>query len=252
VLAVQVAAPELIYAGTTATYQIRVANRGDAVAEGVIMQVDLPNGAKNGIGVDKQPITLEQPRWRIGDVSPGSERVYSMQIDLTTGGQNQLVARVQGTDDSVATDSALTVVEAIADLKLIVNDPKGPVPVGQDAVYEIQVVNRGSEAAHDIQLVAQFSEGIEPTAATGQRAEIVPGQVMFDPIASVPAGGKITVKITAQAAATGNLRFRVELNCGTPETKLVAEESTRFYGSVETASEPAAGHSFGEPTPARR
>ena len=100
-LAVQVSAPGLLYAGTTASYKIRVANQGDAVAEGVIMQIELPAGAKNGIGVDKKPIKLEQPRWRIGDLGPGAERVYSMQCDLTVSGQNQLVARsIQGTDDS--------------------------------------------------------------------------------------------------------------------------------------------------------
>lgn len=253
VLAVQVSAPGMIYAGTTAMYKIRVANRGDAVAEGVIMQVELPAGAKNGIGVDKKPITLEQPRWRVGDLTPGAERTYSMQCDLTADGQNQLVARIQSEDDSVASDSAITVVEAIADLKLIVNDPKGPIPVGQDAVYEIQVVNRGSKEARDVKLVAQFSEGIEPSAASGQRAEIVPGQVIFEPITSVPAGAQVSVKITARAAQNGNLRFRAELNCRSPETKLVAEESTRFYGApAGAASAQTATRSANEPTPARR
>jgi hypothetical protein len=243
----------MIYAGTTAMYKIRVANRGDAVAEGVIMQVDLPTGAKNGVGVDKKPITLKQPRWRVGDLSPGAERIYSMQCDLTSGGQNQLVARVQSTDDAVATDSAITMVEAIADLKLTVNDPKGPVPVGQDAIYEILVVNRGSKEARDVKLVAQFSEGIEPSSATGQRANIVPGQVIFEPIASIPAGGQVSVKITARAEQGGNLRFRAELNCGSPETKLVAEENTRFYGApTNTAPTQSAARTANEPTPARR
>jgi len=253
VLAVEIAAPGMIYAGTTAMYKIRVANRGDAVAEGVIMQVDLPTGAKNGVGVDKKPITLKQPRWRVGDLSPGAERIYSMQCDLTTGGQNQLVARIQSTDDASATDSAITRVEAIADLKLTVNDPKGPVPVGQDAVYEIQVVNRGSKEARDVKLVAQFSEGIEPSSATGQQANIVPGQVVFEPIASIPAGGQVSVKITARAEQSGNLRFRAELNCGSPETKLVAEENTRFYGApAGAAPTQTADRTANEPTPARR
>ena len=179
-----------------------------------------------------------------------------MQCDLTVGGQNQLVARIQGTDDQLASDSAVTTVEAIADLKLIVNDPKGPIPVGQDAIYEIEVVNRGSKAAQDVQLVAQFSDGIEPAAASGQRAEIVPGQVVFEPITNIPAGGKVAVRITARASVAGNLRFRAELNCGTPETKLVAEESTRFYGGAATNSSssapaPRVGAAT-EPTPARR
>jgi len=248
-LVVQIAAPGLVYAGTTASYKIRVANRGDAVAEGVIMQLELPTGATNGIGVDKKAITLDQPRWRIGDLTPGAERTYSMQCDLQVSGQNQLVARLQGVDNSHASGSAVTTVEAIADLKLVVNDPQGPIPVGQDVTYEIQVFNRGSKEATGISIVAQFSEGIEPTNATGHRADIVPGQVVFEPIEKIPAGGTITLKITARAGQGGNLRFRTELNCGNPETKLVAEESTRFYGTadVRSASMPEV-----EATPANR
>ncbi len=252
-LAVRITAPDLVYAGTTATYKIHVSNRGDAVAEGVIMQVELPNGAKNGIGVDKKPITLDQPRWRIGDLSPGAERVYSMQCDLNVAGKNQLVARIHGADDTAASDTALTTVEAIADLKLVINDPKGPVPVGQDVVYEIKILNRGSKEARNVTVVAQFSEGIEPSATAGQRGEIVPGQVVFDPIESIPAGGEIAMKITARADKAGNARFRAELNCTAPETKLVAEESTRFYGKAPSeANSRSADRSSAQPTPARR
>ncbi len=45
-LALKISAPQLLYAGTTAAYQIRVANQGDATAEGIVMQIDLPQGAK--------------------------------------------------------------------------------------------------------------------------------------------------------------------------------------------------------------
>jgi hypothetical protein len=240
----------MLYAGTTASYQIRVANRGDAVAEGVIMQVELPTGATNGIGVDKKPISQAQPRWRIGDMAPGAESVYSMQCDLTVSGENQLVVNLQGTDKSAASDTALTKVEALADLKLMVSDPAGPLPVGQDVVYEIKLVNRGSKEATNIELIAQFSEGIEPTATAGHRAEIVPGQVVFAPIASIPAGSETILKVTARATQGGNLRFRAELNCGDPETKLVAEESTHFYVAANPSGNAAA--TSAQPTPARR
>ena len=230
-----------------------MANTGDAVAEGVTLEVQLPAGNKNAVGVDKKPLDNDPPRWRLGDLPPGSDRVYTMQCDLVTGGQNQFAARVQAKDDNAASDTAVTTVEAIADLKLIVNDPKGPLPVGKEVTYEIQMVNRGSKEANNIDLVAQFSEGIEPRSAAGHGSEIVPGQVIFKPIRSLPAGGQVTVKVTAEAQKAGNLRFRAELSCSEPETKLVSEGSTRFYGSAADNSAPqSAERSAGEPTPARR
>jgi uncharacterized repeat protein (TIGR01451 family) len=253
-LAVKVAAPSMLYAGATATYEIRVANTGDATAEGVTLELQLPAGHKNAVGVDKKPVENGSPRWRLGDLPPGTDRVYTMQCDLATGGQNQFAARVQGTDESQASASAVTTVEALADLKLVVNDPKGPSPVGKEVVYEIQILNRGSKEATNITLVAQFSEGIEPTSASGHASDIVPGQVIFHPITSLPAGGQVTMKVVATAQKAGNLRFRAELTCGEPETKLVSEETTRFYGTAsDHRSSEAADRSSGEqPTPARR
>ncbi len=43
-LAVKVTAPPMLYAGATATYEIRVANTGDAAAEGVTLELELPAG----------------------------------------------------------------------------------------------------------------------------------------------------------------------------------------------------------------
>lgn len=261
-LAVKVTAPALLYAGATAQYEIRVANGGDAPAEGVTLEVELPSGMQNALGVDKKSIDGSASRWRLGDLPPGSDRVYKMQGDLTAGGENRLAARVTSNDQSTASDLAVTQVEAIADLKLIVNDPQGPLPVGRDVTYEILVVNRGSKEAHNIDLVAQFSEGIEPTGTEGHRGQIVPGQVVFEPIRTLPAGGQVAVQVKAKALQPGNLRFRAELSCTDLDTKLSSEFTTRFYsaagGGAAPGSRPApAGRAAGradgsEPTPARR
>jgi len=253
-LGVKVTAPPMLYAGGTALYEIRVANTGDAPAEGVTLELQLPAGSKNAIGVDKKPLENGSAKWRLGDLPAGADRVYTMQCELLTGGECQFVAQVRGTDDTQASDTAVTTVEALADLKLVVNDPKGPVPVGREVTYEIQIINRGSKEATNINLVAQFSEGIEPTSASGHASELVPGQVIFKPIASLPAGGQLTVKVVATAQKAGNLRFRAELSCGEPDTKLASEETTRFYGAAAESPAPQAAErpTLDEPTPARR
>jgi hypothetical protein len=252
-LAVKVTGPSMLFAGTTAHYQIRVANRGDAAASDVVLQLDLPRGIQNAIGLDKKPISADQPRWRLGDLAPGTEQVYTLQGDLTGVGPNQVTARIQGPQQTAATDTVQTVVEAIADLKLFVNDPHGPVPIGKEVVYEILVTNRGSKEATNIEVVAQFSDGIEPTAADGHRGEVLPGQVVFQPIRSLAAGEQISLKVTARAHQTGNLRFRAELKCADPDTQLASEENTRFFQAVEGPDNGAAGNrSATQPTPALR
>jgi hypothetical protein len=83
----------------------------------------------------------------------------------------------------------------------------------------------------------------------------VPGQVIFEPIKAIPAGGQISVQITARAQRAGTARFRAELTCGDPDTTLVSEESTRFFaatGADSGASRTAQSPATGEPTPAKR
>lgn len=252
-LAVKITGPPLLFAGTTAQYQIRVTNEGDASAPDVVLLLELPPGAQNAVGLDKKPITAAQPRWRLGDLAPGAEQVYTLQCDLTGTGPNQLSARVQGQDQTAATDAIKTVVEAIADLKLFVNDPQGPVPVGKEVVYEILITNRGSKEATNIEVVAQFSEGIEPTGAVGHGGQVLPGQVVFEPIRSLAAGDQISLKVTARAHQSGNLRFRAELTCADLDTTLASEENTRFFQAVKGASDTSTEtRAAVQPTPARR
>jgi hypothetical protein len=116
---------------------------------------------------------------------------------------------------------------------LSVKDPKGPVPVAQQTKYEIVIRNRGAEAATGVEAVAYFSEGIEPLAVEGGGHEILPGQVIFDVIPTIGAGQEVSLMISAEASRAGNHSFRVELRCDSLDTRLAAEETTRFFADTQ-------------------
>ncbi len=240
-LAITASGPSFKYAGNQATYEIRVANSGNAVAEDVIAAVALPTGAKYLGGVEGAQMLEGGLRWRIGRLEAGAHQDYAVRCELNLPGENRLDAGVQARGDLAASHAAVTTVESLADLKLTVNDPKGPQPVGQEVVYEVHIHNRGTKAARRVKVIAQFSEGIEPVAATGASAEIVPGQVLYEAISAVEAGEHVTLKITARADRPGNHIFRTEVKCEEPESRLIAEETTRYFGdSVSRTSEPSA------------
>src|SRR5690606_6518530 len=106
-------------------------------------------------------------------------------------------------------DIATTVI-ARADLKLLVTDPQGPVPVGDTAVYELRIRNRGTQAAEAIEAVIFFSDGIEPLSVEGADHELGRGQVLFKTIPQVAANGELVVKVLARAERPGNHVFRAE------------------------------------------
>ena len=131
---------------------------------------------------------------------------------------------------------AVTLVESLADLKLEVHDPPGPIATGDDAVYEVVVRNRGSKAAENVDLVMFFSSGLEATSVQGGPHEIGPGQVVLKTIPTLPPGSEKTYKIHARADRGGNHVFRAEVVCAPLEIKLTSEQSTRFYGDDASES----------------
>lgn len=228
------AGPQANYAGTPATFEARVANPGNATAENVRVEAALPVGAKfekcsagGSPSADGTKVV-----WTIPTLAPGSERAVELTCTLMAAGANRL--QVAAAADGQLSDAAdvSTRVEALADLKLEVSDPRGPIAVGADAVYEVRIRNRGTKAAERVHVVAFFSEGIEPVSATGAKYTVEPGQVTFATIDAVDPNEEIVCKITARASQPGNHLFRAELACESTDTRLVVEETTRFYGDA--------------------
>lgn len=222
--------PKLKYAGSVGVYQARITNTGNAPADDVVAAVTPPVGAKYLGGSEGGKPLATGEAWVVGRLEPGAQRVFELKCELNTAGENRLEVKVQGAGDLLRSAHALTQVEALADLKLSVVEPKGPRPVGEDAVYELHVANRGTKAARAVNVTVQFSEGLEPTATEGGRADLVPGQVIFHPLPRIDAGEEVTLRITARAEKEGSLIFRTEVKCADPETRLVCEGTTRFFG----------------------
>jgi hypothetical protein len=239
-LVAELQGPPVEFAGTSANYKLRVANTGNAAASDVVVNVLLPRGAKPLAAADASERTEAGTTWKIGSMSPGSERVLEFSCELQMAGANRVEASVRDADGLEATQAFVTDVKALADLKLLVNDPPGPMPIGEQSAYEVRIVNRGTKAAEQVNVVAQFSDGIEPVEAVGGSASIVPGQVLFRPIPRVEPGAELTLRVVARASREGIHRFRAEVTCGDPDTKLVAEESTYYFDgkSIRTAKKP--------------
>ncbi len=236
-LEVGVIGSSLKFAGGVATYKVHVKNIGNATANGVSASIVLPPGAKVLGAQDTESGSVVQD---VGALLPGAERVIGIQCQLMMPGENRIDAVIKSDGGLEKSASFTTRVEALADLKLTVSDPRGPTALGADAIYEVHIVNRGTKAAERIKVVAQFSEGVEPVEANGGAADIVPGQVLFHPISRIEPGDELVLKIVAKADKVGNHRFRAELTAGDPETRLIAEETTYYFGedAARTAARP--------------
>lgn len=231
-LRIEVAAPKVKYAGTVGTYRLKIVNAGNAVAESVQVAAMLPPEAKyiSSTGNGRLDSGLGKVTWTVGTLQPGAERLFDMQCALTSPGENRTQFIAQGEGDLSAAATLNTHVEALADLKLEVRDPQGPIAIGDDTVYEVHIRNRGTKPAEEINLTVFFSEGLEATTVDGGPNDISVGQVNFRALPSLGAGESAVFRVHARADKPGNHVFRAEVVCQSPQIKLAAEESTHFYG----------------------
>jgi hypothetical protein len=238
--------PQQKYAGSSASYFFRVRNPGTAIAEQVDFRVELPSGfeftsASEGQTYDAASNTVT---WKVGSLRPGDDHYMELQgVVRQAGACNLKIAATTADGITTASTNAATDVIAVADLKLDVLDPKGPIAVGEEAVYEIRVRNRGANAASDVRVVALFSAGIEPLRVEGAQNTMADGRVAFGAIGSLAAGREVVYRIVAKAHDAGTHLFRAEVLCKDLDIKLAAEETTRFFADdaqVEGVSQAAA------------
>ena len=247
VLNVKLDGPPMKYAGSIATYQITVSNQGDAMAREVVAAVALPPGVEFLSGIDNAEKIDGGIRWNVGMLSPGNQRTYQMSCNMKMAGDITVDAATRGLGDLAATDSAITKVDAVADLVLAVADPKGPLPTGENIEYQIRITNRGTKAARVVNVVMHFSEGVEPKNADGIPHELAPGQVTFAPISQIEPGQDVILKVIASANQPGSHRFRAQLLCDEADSHEVAEGTTRFFGEA-TAGTPETADNENSPS----
>jgi hypothetical protein len=235
--------PNSQYAGTPATYYFRVRNPGTASADDVSVRVELPEGAKFISASDGQVYDPDRGTviWRVGSLRPGDDCYTELKCAVNNTGKNQLrVSASTASGDLTDNKLATTDVIGLADLKLDIKDPHGPLPMGEEAVYEINVYNRGNNVAQDVNVVALFSDGLEPVSMDGAQYSVSDGRVAFHGIDKIPPGQTATLRVHAKAMKPGTHVFRAEVQCRDLEIKLAAEETTRFYQDSMTHDEPAA------------
>ncbi|MCA9178259.1 MAG: hypothetical protein KDB14_27535 [Planctomycetales bacterium] len=245
-LEMQITGPDERFAGQDGVYTMVVTNVGDAPATNVSGQISLPAGAEYLGGINAANVQNGRLTWRLPDMAPQTKQTYRFQCTLPVPGEQRVMAQVATNNELMATNAVVTRVVAIADLKLSIDDPRGPVPTGKEVVYEVKVTNRGSRAAQNVKVIAQFSNGIEPVTYEGHSARIVPGQVLFEPIPTLGGGQTTVLKIVAKAETAGTHRFRATVTCDEADVQHIAEETTKYFQrlgdspSTGTAAAPAA------------
>lgn len=228
----QLLTASLVFHSAPTECRVSLTNRGDADARGMQAVLTLPEGAGLVASPTGAVLKDRELTWPVDKLIAGSSEEFVVQLKLTAPGSNALSLQCSGPGNVNSSAQAVTHVESITDLKLFVEAPLAPAPVGGEVAYELTLTNRGSKAATNVIVVAQFSDGIEPIRSEGHAARMVPGQALFETLPRLAAGETVNLKVIAQAATAGSHRFRVEVRSDDSQVRLVQEESTRYLESA--------------------
>ncbi|GHT33978.1 hypothetical protein FACS189427_00500 [Planctomycetales bacterium] len=229
-VSVKIDGPEMQFVDNPAEFHIVVKNEGTAPANNLDLSAVIPLGAKyltndTGGKFSQQNVVS----WNIPSIAAGGEFAATIVCEPKREGLCKLEISVSDSSGLIAGTSGSVSAEAIADLKMDVENPQGPVEVGQEATYTINVSNRGTKPAEDVEVFAAFAAGLEPFAVEGANGTMNNGQVVFDKIPSVSAGQTITLKIKVRAEESGKHRMRAEVNCPGVNAHLLFEQATYYY-----------------------
>jgi len=227
-----------VYHGSPSIYEVRIQNSGDMDSKLVRAELAIPEGAEVLTKPDGASVKGHLLTWEITKIKAGESVAFPIELNLWTAGEHRLALACKSDHGKPSVSTMATVVEAIADLKMVINDPIAPAPVGGTVTYEMSITNRGSRAASNVLAVAQFSDGIEPTNADGAQHRIVTGQVIFEPIARIEAGETKVLRVQARASAEGTHRFRAEVRSDESDMRLVQEETTQYLESASRIARP--------------
>ena len=212
-------------------YQLIVANKGNASAYNVALELTLPRAVQfvstNQSGVyDSAAHTVrwaleELPAQEAGEIElivlPAQKGEHSMRF--TGVGENNLKA-----------EAVLPVtIDGIPAITFDIVGDSNLVEIGKDVIYEIRVVNRGTKAAENVRVRAVLPEGMSFVRAEGGRFQANGGIIQFETIPLLDPRSESAYRLSARSQTEGDHRINVQVISDDLRSPITKEESTRVF-----------------------
>jgi hypothetical protein len=147
-----------------------------------------------------------------------------------TAGDHQHRVTAHGARGLKATNELVTRVEGLSSLAVEILESDNPIEVGTEICYEVRITNNGSKTETDIKLVGVVPDQMESQNATGPARSKAEGkEVVFEPLPKLDPGADAIYRITLQATAAGDARFKAKLTSASVTEPVVEMQSTRVY-----------------------
>jgi uncharacterized repeat protein (TIGR01451 family) len=231
ILNLEIAGAQKRFLERRSDYRLVVANRGNASAHDVSLELALPAAVQfvstNQSGV-YEPNT-HTVHWALEELPPQEAGEIELIVMPTQTGDHSL--RFLGTgENGLKAEASLPVsIDGIPAIAFEIVGDATLVEVGKDAVYDIRVINRGTKAAENVKVWATLADGMTFVKAEGGRYQAQGGIVQFETIPRLAPKSENIYKLTARSQTEGDYRINIQVISDDLRSPIAKEESTRVY-----------------------
>jgi hypothetical protein len=127
-------------------------------------------------------------------------------------------------------EACLEIVDSPGGLSVSIRDQRDPIAVGAQGSYNIQVTNTAGAVDQNLALIVTLPDELAAveTGTTGPTAFSIEGQqIVFDPVAEIPAGESVTFRVQVRAEVAGTVTVRADaVSAAVPQPQLAEETTT--------------------------
>jgi uncharacterized repeat protein (TIGR01451 family) len=216
--------------GRTISYDIVVANKGDAPAVETVVTDTIPGNVTEVKASDNGQVAAGKVTWNLGTLAAGASRKLTVSYKPSGAGEYKNEARATAVCTEAVAASAATQIAGIPAVLLEVIDVDDPIEVGKNETYIIVVTNQGSAPDTDIKMKVFLEDSMEFVSAGGAtRGSFADGAVTFDALPSLAPKAKAEWRVVVKAVKAGDVRLRVTMNTKELQRDVMETEATRFF-----------------------
>ncbi|MCW2924130.1 MAG: hypothetical protein JWM98_1534 [Thermoleophilia bacterium] len=240
-------APDPALVDGTITYTASVTNHGPTPATGVLATVALPAGL-TFVAAGTSPACSEATgtvTCDFGAVAVDATEAVTIVVRATRVGSVTTTVSVDGaqSDAFAANDTAtaITTVNAVADLAIAATGTPDPVTVGSDVGYSVSVTNRGPSVATGVVVSDTLPASLRFAATGSSTSCALSSGVVRCTLGTLPSGATQTVTIEATTSETGSIDDTVRVDGAEfdPTSSNDAARVTTTVSAVPTPPDPS-------------
>lgn len=230
-LTVDVTCREQEFVDRTSDVAVSITNQGTVDARNVRLNLDLKGPARVAAVDGDGRHTGRTAEWTMPQLAPGQSSTFKASVSYREAGMLRVRAAAEAFCTDPVVDACETAVTGIAAILLEVIDRQDPVPVGGGTTYVITATNQGSAPGTNLRIRCQLEDNLAFVDSSGPtEVETKSGDfVEFAPLSTLSPGDSAAWRVNVNAAAAGDVRFRVELRSDQLNREVFETEATTIY-----------------------